>query len=117
MKRYAGKEIDVLVEPFSESKSHYVIYYRITNKFHRNTFNLFNSWKRLEYTWHLSVQHFDGNQPRLYNRFEDALAEAHRLKADPSLIDKNEERRLTKLKEHREEYAEYLKSRDKRIKI
>jgi hypothetical protein len=110
--KYAEKEVEIRVEPFSESKSHYAIYYRVKKRF-----NLFNGWKRYEYCWTLSVQHFDCNQPHLYGNFEDALKTANRLKADPSLIDENNQRRIEKYNDCKRELQEYLKSRNKSITI
>jgi hypothetical protein len=87
--KYTGKEIEVLVEPFSTSS--YVIYYRVKKRF-----NLINLWQRHEYVWTLSVDSFDKHQPYLYDSFEEALRAAERLKADPGSIDTHIERQRAK---------------------
>jgi hypothetical protein len=105
--KYEGKEIEVLVEPFSTSN--YVIYYRVKKRF-----NLFNPWQRHNYTWTLSVEHFDRSQPYLYNSFEEAVSAAERLKADPQWIDSHtivQDMKYDKcVKEHKEHQKKYQKS-------
>jgi hypothetical protein len=94
MKRYKGKEVQVRVEPFS-SRS-YCIYYR-----EKKWFNLFNSWERYCYTWSSSFKgpSFSPNQPYLFDTFDKVLEEAKRLKSNPELIDKNNEKRWKKYNE------------------
>lgn len=104
--KYAGKEIQLLVKPFNGYLQNYVIYYRIKKRF-----NLFNPWKRYEYTWHMSVDHFDRNQPYLYENFDHAHQEASLLKSDPTLIDINNEREDAKYRECLREYNEWIKKR------
>lgn len=94
MKRYKGKEVQVRVEPFSSRN--YCIYYR-----EKKWFNLFNFWERYCYTWSSSFigSSFSPNQPYLFNTFDKALGEAKRLKSNPGLIDKNNEKRWKKYNE------------------
>jgi hypothetical protein len=89
MKIYKGKEVQVRVEPFSSRN--YCIYYR-----EKKWFNLFNFWERYCYTWSFS---FNPNQPYLFDTFDKALEEAKRLKSNPELIDKNNEKRWKKYNE------------------
>jgi hypothetical protein len=112
MKKYEGKEVEIIVEPFSERKTHYVIYYREKKKF-----NLFNRWKRYDYTWTLSVEFFDQHQPHLFEKFEHAVESAKRLKKNPKLIDENEERRIKKYKECTNALEKYKRERNKNLKI
>jgi hypothetical protein len=94
MKIYKGKEVQVRVEPFSSRN--YCIYYR-----EKKWFNLFNFWERYCYTWSFSFKgsSFDPNQPYLFDTFDKALEEAKRLKSNPELIDKNNEKRWKKYNE------------------
>ena len=94
MKRQKGTEVQVRVEPFS-SRS-YCIYYR-----EKKWFNLFNSWERYCYTWSSSFKgpSFSPNQPYLFDTFDKVLEEAKRLKSNPELIDKNNEKRWKKYNE------------------
>lgn len=94
MKIYKGKEVQVRVEPFS-SRKYYCIYYR-----EKKWFNLFNSWERYCYTWSSPFgSSFNPYQPHLFNTFDKALEEAKRLKSNPELIDKNNEKRWKKYNE------------------
>lgn len=93
MKRYKGKEVQVRVEPFS-SRS-YCICYR-----EKKRFSLFNFWERYCYTWSSPFgSSFNPNQPHLFDTFDKALEEAKRLKSNPGLIDKNNEKRWKKYNE------------------
>ncbi len=112
MKKYEGKKVEFKVEPFSSRMTHYAIYYR-----EKKRFNLFNSWKRYDYTWTLSVEFFDPQQPHLFERFDSAVAEAERLKANPSLIDKNEEKRIQKYRECQKSLKAHMKERNKSLKL
>lgn len=94
MKRYKEKEVQIRVEPFS-SRKYYCIYYR-----EKKWFNLFNSWERYCYTWSSPFgSSFNPYQPHLFNTFDKALEEAKRLKSNPELIDKNNEKRWKKYNE------------------
>jgi hypothetical protein len=108
--KYGGKEIEVLVEPFSTSN--YVIYYRVKKRF-----NLFNPWQRHEYVWTLSVDSFDRHQPYLYDSFEEAVRVAERLKGDPEWIDSHTIIQDMKYEKCVEEYKAHLKKYEKSVII
>jgi hypothetical protein len=94
MKTYEGKEVQIRVEPFSSR--YYQISYREKKKF-----NLFNCWHCYCYTWSWGFKGSTANpyQPHLFEKYEDALNEAKRLKSNPGLIDKNNEKRWKKYNE------------------
>jgi len=108
--KYGGKEIEVLVEPFSTRN--YVVYYRVKKRF-----NLFNFWQRHEYVWTLSVDSFDRHQPYLYDSFEEAVRVAERLKADPGSIDTHIERERAKYEKCVELYKAHLRKYKKSVII
>lgn len=112
MKRYKGKEIQVKVEPFSHD--HYCIFYREKKKF-----NLFNFWKQYCYTWSFGFRgtSFDPNQPHLFDKFEDALSVANRLKNNPELIDVNNKKRWEKYDNLRQDLIEYRKEHNRTITL
>lgn len=77
----------------------------------RKRFNLFNFWNRLYECW-------DGysltlNQPVLIERFEDAVAYAEKLKANPSLIEEHNKRELDRYNQAKIRREEYIISRYK----
>ena len=94
MKTYKGKEIQVRVETFSWD--YYYISYREKRKF-----NLFNFWETYCYTFSIGLKSpsIDPNQPYLFEKFEDALKEAQRLKDNPTLIDENNKKRWKRYNE------------------
>ena len=111
MKTYKGKEVEIRVEPFGESLTHYCIYYREKKKF-----NLFNTWKRYCYTWSIGMrgtESFDPYQPYLFEKYESALEEAKRLKNNPELIDENNEKRWKRYNEICEDLRKYREERNK----
>ena len=108
--KYEGKEIEVLVTPFSTRN--YVIYYRVKKRF-----NLFNPWQRHEYVWTLSVDSFDRHQPYLYDSFEEAVTVAERLKADPGSIDTHIERQRAKYEKCVELYKAHRRKYKKSVII
>lgn len=73
------KEIEVKIEPHSNSLDYYCVYWR-----KKKRFNLFNCWSRM-------VSVYDGaqltyDQPLMFSRFEDACNYGERIKKNPNLI-------------------------------
>jgi len=104
--KYEGKEVEFLVEPFSDSN--YVIYYRVKKRF-----NLFNFWKLYEYVWRLDTLTFDKHQPFLYTSFESAAYSAKKLKENPKMLDEHIEAQKMRWKQCIDAYDEYHRKRTK----
>jgi hypothetical protein len=106
--KYEGKEVEFLVEPFSDS--YYVINYRIKRRF-----NLFGFWfwKRYEYVWKLDTTTFDKHQPYLYSSFDQARRSAEELKKNPKLIDEHIEAQKMRWKQCIDEYNKHYANRTK----
>jgi hypothetical protein len=108
MKTYKGKEIEVRVRPHGQRLSHYCIEYR-----EKKRFNWFNRWERYCYTWHLSINIFDPYQPYLYENYEYALERVKMLKANPELIDENNEKRWNEYNVRCDMLRKYREERNK----
>ena len=108
MKTYKGKEVEVRVIPHGSSLSYYCIEYRVKKRF-----NWFNPWERYYYTWSISVDSFDPNQPHLYEKYEYALERAKKLKNNPELIDENNQKRWNEYNDRCKRLEEYRAERNK----
>lgn len=112
MKTYKGKEVEVLVEPHGQSMSYYCIKYR-----EKKRFNWFNPWITYCYTWSISRDSFDPHQPHLFPEYESALEEAKRLRSNPELIDKNNEKRWREYNDLCDDLRKYTEERNKSAKL
>ena len=108
MKTYKGKEVEVRVRPHGQRLLYYCIEYR-----EKKWFNWFNFWERYSYTWHSSIDIFDPHQPYLYEKYEYALERAKMLKANPELIDENNEKRWNEYNECCDRLRKYREERNK----
>ncbi len=108
MKKYSDKIIEVMVEPYAERS--YAIYYR-----EKKRFNLLNPWNLHCYTWQISIDHFDPDQPYLWRNFDEAVTEGKKLKNNPSLIDENNIKRWSKYERCKKELEEFLQKRHKSV--
>lgn len=106
MKTFEGKEVEVKVSP--HGRNCWQIYYREKKKF--RFMNIFNSWKRYEYTIKSNLYVFD-SIPHLFVNFNHAIEEARRLKNNPKLIDINNFDREKKIFEYSKENEEHIKNR------
>lgn len=99
-------EIEVKVSPHSYSMHYYQIHWR-----KKKRFNLFNFWKRMVTVWNGATLTYD--QPVLYSNFDDAIAYASRLKANPKLIEEHYKKQAEIYKNAKEERQKNDRDRNK----
>lgn len=103
-------ELEIKIEPHSESMRFYCIYYRYKKKY-----NPFNFWKQLVCVWDGAYLRY--NQPVLFSDFNTAVEFGKSLQRDPNSIKKHYQKEDQKYKQAKKRRDQYYNSRNKTIVI